>query len=123
MKRLTFFTLGALIGLTLACSATAPRAAVMAAQPTPQPQQAAPTAPSQPTAANVSAQPTAAPVACLVTAEALNVRTCPGAACAVSGWLTAGQRVTVATMTPSGWANLTAGGWIRETFITCEAKP
>ena len=125
-KRLTLFTLGALIGLTLACSMTAPRAAVMAAHPTPQPSPPArpvkQTANRQLTAANVSARPTPAGVACIVTAQALYIRTCPGMSCAVIGWLAAGQAVTVDTTNPGGWANLTTGGWIYSSFINCKDK-
>lgn len=117
-KRLTVVTL-ALIGLVVMAYAIAPRRAAAAGQPTPQPSQA-------PTAQLATLEPRTAPTEtrCSVTADALNIRTCPGVACAVIGWLGAGQRVNVAAdYTPGGWAKLTAGGWIHSSFINCEAKP
>ncbi len=117
-RRLTLILF--LMVLTLACSATAPgQATATAAPPTPQPSPA----PIANNAITIRPTPTQAPLACIVTADALNIRTCPGVACAVSGWLQAGQTVTLANIDPSGWANLTAGGWIYSSFINCEAKP
>jgi uncharacterized protein YgiM (DUF1202 family) len=119
-KRLTVVTL-ALIGLVVMAYAIAPRRAAAAGQPTPQPSQAPPPAPL------ATLEPRQAPTEtrCTVTAEALNIRTCPGASCAVIGWLQAGQRVNVlADYTPGGWAELQpSGGWIHSSFINCEAKP
>lgn len=118
--RLTVVTL-ALIGLAMLGYSIAPRPAAAAGQPTPQPSQAPPAPPV------IQADNRKAPTEtrCTVTAEALNVRACPGVACAVIGWLGAGQRVNViADYTPGGWAELATGGeWIHSDYINCEAKP
>lgn len=121
-KRLKLVILIGLIPLTLACSLTAsPAAVISASQPTPHPSQAAPTAPSQPTTIKHPASPTPAGVACVVTAQALNVRTCPGVACPVSGWLRADDLVTV-DLGPGGWAELQAGGYVNSSYLDCEGR-
>ena len=48
--------------------------------------------------------------ACMVTAEALNVRTGPGVGYAISGYLAQGDIVTV-TVTVDGWHKIPSG-WI-----------
>ena len=120
-KRLKLVTLIGLI--TLACSLTAsPAAVISASQPTPQPSQAAPTAPIQTATVKQTASPTPAGVACMVTAQALNIRTCPGVDCPVSGWLSAADLVTV-DLGPLGWAELQAGGYVNSSYLDCEALP
>lgn len=118
-KRLTVVTL-AIIGLAILGYSIAPRPAAAASQPT-QPSQPPPTAPL----ATLAPRTAQTETRCTVTAEALNVRTCPGVACAVIGWLGAGQRVNViADYTLGGWAELATGGeWIHSDYINCEAKP
>jgi len=118
-KRQRFYPL-AFIGLIcLACSLTASPAAVLSAsQPTAQPTPS-PTRPPTPTPSQ--AVPTPAGVACVVNVQALNVRTCAGVACPVSGWLLIGQAVNVASIT-TGWAALTAGGYVNSNYLTCEGQ-
>lgn len=93
--------------------------AVKAAQPTTQPSQA-PSEPAGPVKQAITGTQPPAPLACLVTAEALNVRNCPGIDCAVIGWLQAGQVVNVTRLAPNGWAQLNINGWVNSSFINCE---
>lgn len=63
--------------------------------------------------------PTATPVptVCTVSAEALNVRACPGVSCAVVAWLTAGESITT-TQPITAWI-YTPAGWVNSNFLEC----
>lgn len=112
-------TLSAVFILAIACSQTVGTQSIknVAAQARTH-QKPTNTQASQPTQAPATASPTPGQT-CVVTAQALNVRTCPALSCDVIGWLQAGQAVEVANVANS-WAALTAGGWANLNYLQCE---
>jgi uncharacterized protein YgiM (DUF1202 family) len=116
-----FMAITALALLTLACSLSSAKAQNMSAD---LPREATGTA--VPAAAAIKASPCPTPPGVyFVTAQAVNMRACPGLECAIVDTLTGGQVVTVITTqaAPDGgtWSNVTtqAGqtGWVNSRFL------
>jgi len=114
----TVLSIIALLLLSLACSLTSgdPHPLPAQAEGSPAPLPVASPARYLVQAANTpEPEPLEVPARCVVIAQALNVRACPGVTCAVIGWLEAGNLVQAAPAPGvSGWLEITTppGGYI-----------